>query len=64
VVEIRVNDLSQITLLECRLRATGVECLISKDDGRYGLPTPYLIADGTPIDEQRAYKWIEERYYE
>lgn len=26
-----------------------------------GIKPPYLVVDGVPLDEERAYKWIKER---
>lgn len=64
MVELRVKDFVQLTMLQCRLMAANIEYTVAKDDGKYGIPTPYLIVDGTPLDEHRAYKWLEERNYE
>ena len=61
MVTLFVSDLEQITMLEYELARSDIEYYKALDDGRYGIPTPYIKVYGVPLDEQRAFKWIKEK---
>lgn len=58
MVTLFVDDLDQLTVLEYLLFTYGIEHDIKLYDGRFGLPAPYLLVYGVPLDEKRAFKWI------
>ena len=43
------------------LHKANIEYQLTMDLGEYGITPPYLIVDGVPLDETRAYKWVKER---
>ena len=57
-----VNDADdQMNILECLLRASGLKYKVEKNPQDIGVPTPYIIVDGVPLDAERAIKYIKER---
>ena len=56
-----LKDTQQITFLECALLDAGIDYKIEEDNGRYGIPPPYLIVYGAPIGEKQAFKWISQQ---
>lgn len=60
MVTLFVSESKRFTLLEHGLRSNGIEYEVKFDDGRYGLGAPYLLVDGVPLDELRAWKWIND----
>ena len=61
MVTLFVSDLDQLTMLEYALINANIDYIRTMDDGRYGIPTPYIKVYGVPLDEQRAFNWIKER---
>ena len=62
MVTLFVSDLQQTTFLEQGLILKNIKYDIQLSDGRYGLDTPYLLVDGVPLDEKRAWKWLEDQH--
>lgn len=60
MVTLVVGDLDQLSFLECELMDADIPYYTQLDDGRYGIPTPYLLVHNVPLDSTRAMKWIEE----
>ena len=60
MVTLFVSDLDQVTMLEYMLFVNGIDHHIKLNDGRFGLPSPYLMVYGVPLDEKRAFAWIKE----
>lgn len=60
MITLFVSDLEQITTLEYIMMCSGIEYNRELDDGRYGIPAPYIKVNGCPLDEQRALNWIKE----
>jgi hypothetical protein len=60
MVTLFVSESKRFTLLEHGLKSNGIRYEVKLDDGRYGLDAPYLLVDGVPIDEMRAWKWIKD----
>lgn len=61
MVELHLDDLWQSTILECFLINRRIPYV--KKTGYNCLPTPYLVVDGVPIDNQRAIEWVKEQNY-
>ena len=61
MVTLFVDDLEQVTTLEYIMMCSKIEYDRQLDDGRYGIPTPYIKVNGCPLDEQRALNWIKEK---
>ena len=59
MVKLVVDDLEQMTILEYMLQANRIKYERTLDDCRFGIPTPYLLVYGVPLDEERAMKWID-----
>ncbi|MBR5296824.1 MAG: hypothetical protein IKU29_03030 [Parabacteroides sp.] len=57
MVTLVVNNIEQMTLLELALLCKGIsfDMEIRIDNP---LKPPYLIVDGVPLDEPRAFEWI------
>ena len=56
-----VEDINQLTMLEGALTLANIDYIRVIRDTDYGLGYPYLLVDGTPLDKQRAFKWIKEQ---
>jgi hypothetical protein len=61
MIKLVVDDTAQLTILDYLLQTHGIEYESILNDGRYGIPTPYLLVYGAPLDEERAIKWIRYR---
>lgn len=60
MIELYVTDFEE-TDLERALQNANFQYQICLDIGKYGLATPYLVANGIPLDKKRAMIWIKEQ---
>lgn len=60
MIQLIVDDLMQVTILEELLCESKIAFSIEHPKVDYGIPTPYLIVNGAPLDFDRSLKWIDE----
>ena len=59
MIELVVKDYDDnMTLLEAYLLSKDIKYDVIVDKGEFGLACPYIIVDGAPLDECRAFKWL------
>lgn len=61
VVKLVLEDLAQVDFLERALVDANIPYEVELREPNYGLPKPYLLVDGIPLDMFRALKWIKEQ---
>ena len=61
MVYLFVDNFDDESELEKALVDEGIEFQVYIDILVYGLNTPYIVVDGVPLDEKRAWKWIKEK---
>lgn len=61
MVTLFVDDLDQLTILEYLLYIHNIDHDIKRNDGRFGMKSPYITVYGAPLDEKRAMKWIRSK---
>lgn len=61
MVYLFVDNFDDESELEKALVDKGIEFQAYIDILVYGLNTPYIVVDGVPLDEKRAWKWIKEK---
>lgn len=60
MVELVEKTADCISLLEWQLIINNIDYKIVKSNKSLGIPEPYLIVDGVPLDLYRALEWIQE----
>lgn len=60
-VKLVLEDLTQVNFLERALVDANIPYKIELREPNYGLPKPYLLVDGVPLDMFRSLKWIKEQ---
>lgn len=58
-VTLIVDDVDQLNFLEQELVRSNIKHNVEVRATNFGLPKPYLMVDGVPLDLFRALKWIE-----
>lgn len=58
MITLFVDDLDQLTILEYLLFTHGIDHNIELNEGKFGIPSPYLSVYGVPLDEKRAIRWV------
>ena len=61
MVYLFVDNFDDASELEQAMKNKGVEFQVAVDIYVYGLRTPYIVVDGVPLDEERAWKWLKEK---
>ena len=61
MVDLVVDNLDQLSFLECELIDADIPYHTRLDDGRYGITPPYLLVYNVPLDFERSIKWIKEQ---
>ena len=57
MVTLFVDDLDQITILECVLISKSIDYELALNEFKHGLSSPYLLVYGAVLNETRAIKW-------
>ena len=59
MVTLIVSEFGTVSSLQKALEKAQIPYQISMDVYSYGITPPYLIVNGVPLDEARAFKWIK-----
>ena len=60
-VTLITDDTGQVNFLEQELTRANIQYKVEIRTSDFGLPKPYLLVDGIPLDMFRALKWIKEQ---
>lgn len=59
-VTLIIDEVNQVNFLEQELVRSNIKHGVEVRATNFGLPKPYLLVDGVPLDLFRALKWIKE----
>lgn len=61
MVYLFVDNIDDESELEKALTEKNIVFQVLFDIYVYGLNPPYILVDGVPLDEERAWKWLKEK---